>query len=233
MFGIQGLSASVGVAYLLDGRRTTGLDFGTLPLSAVERIEIMDESEANIPRHTSNVIVNIVLKRDYEGIEVSGLVGRPVQKGADTHHGAAVWGGKMGRGHVLVALDQSQLQEVPEARRDYSRAEWTPGGPFFGTQGISAAGNTIYLGDLGARALGDCDPDIYVGVLRKPRGVSGEGCAYAYADTAWLGSSYERNGLFLGVDHPFGDNADIYLDVIAAQTDAHRPLGTECGQFRL
>ena len=229
VFGIRGLSAAVGVAYTLDGRRTTGLDFGTLPLSAVERIEIMEESEANISRHTAGVVVNIVLKRGLEGADVSGVVGRPVQEGGDTHHGGAVWGGKLGRGHVLVAADRAATQKVREADRDYSRAKWIPGGFFSETQGISTAGNTIYIGGLRPRSLGDCDPDVYAGVLRDPRGVPGEGCAYAYADVAWLSGSYERDGVLLSADHPFGHGAHVYVDVLAARTRTHRRFAPTAG----
>ena len=226
VFGIRGLSHAAGVAYTLDGRRTTGLDFDTLPLSAVERIEIMEESEADISRHTNIVLVNIVLKRGFEGAEVSGAAGRPVLPGLDTHHASAVFGSELGRGHVLVSVDRWAVQEVPNAERDYSRAMWTPGGSFSDTRGVSTAGNTLYAAGLGARALGDCNPAVYAGVLRNPRGFAGEGCAYAVSDITWLSSRQERDALLLAVDHPFGDGAHVYLDVLATRTetrDRHAP----------
>lgn len=221
VFGIRGFAQVAGVEYMLDGRRTTGLDFDTLPLSAVERIEIMEESEADIPHHTNIVLVNIVLKRGLEGAEVSGAAGRPVLPGLDTHHASAVFGSELGRGHVLVAADRWAVQEVPDAEREFSRAKWTPGGSFSDAQGVSTGGNTAYIVGLGARTLGDCNPDVYAGVLRNPRGIAGEGCAYAYADLSWWSRNHERDALLLGVDHPFGDAAHVYLDVLAARTESH------------
>ena len=221
VYGIQGFASVRGVAYTLDGRRTTGLDLDTLPLSAVERIEIMEESEANISRHAEYLIVNIVLRRSLEGAEASGVVARPALPGRDTHQAGAALGGKVGRGHVLVAVDRVAVQEVREAERDYFRPRWTPGGTFSDSQGVNEGGNTIYIRGLGSRALGDCNPDVYAGVLRDPRGIAGEGCGYAYGDIAFLTQSYERDALFLGVDHPLGDAAHIYLDVLAARTEFH------------
>ena len=229
VFGIRGLEHIAGVVYTLDGRRTTGVDYRTFPLSAVERIEIMEESEADISRHTTSVVVNIVLKRGLEGAEVAGAVGRPVLPGLDSHHASAVFGGKLGRGHVLVAVDRVAEQEVPDAGRDYSRAKWTPGGSFFDTQGVSTGGNTLYIAGLGARALGNCNPEVYAGVLRNPRGIAGEGCAYAYADISWLNESYERDALLLGVDHPLGHAAHVYLDVLAARTETHDRYAPSAG----
>ena len=233
VFGIRGLDEVASVAYTLDGRRTTGLDFDTLPLSAVERIEIMDESEATISRHTGGAIVNIVLKRALEGVEVSGAVGRPVPEGRDTHHAGAAFGSKLGRGHVLVAADRATSQEVRDAERDHSRARWTPGGSFSDTRGVSTGGNTIYIDGLGSRALGDCNPDVYAGVLRDPKGIPGEGCAFAYADISWLAGSHERDALLLGVDHPFGHSAHVYVDVLAVQTETRDLAAPSVGEVAL
>ncbi len=230
-YGIRGLSSGRGVVYTLDGRRTSDLDLDTIPLSAVERIEIMDESEARISRHTFGVIVNVVLKHGLEGTETLGTFGRPVLEGADMNQGGGVWGGRLGSGHVLVAVDRASVQEVPDAARDFSRAEWTAGGSFAGTQGVSEAGNTIYIDDVGARALGECNTDIYTGILQNPKGVSGEGCGFAYADIAWMQGRVERDSLLLSVEHPFGDNAELYLNVVFARTDSHERFAPTAGNF--
>lgn len=243
VYGISGLSSGRGVEYTLDGRRQFGLDLSALPLSAVERIEIMEDSEARFPRHTSGVIVNVVLKHSLKGTEVLGTLGRPALEGADFNHGGGAWGGKLGSGHVLIAVDRASVQEVPDAARDFSRARFTPGGSFSGTQGVSVAGNTIYIEtddtdgdgepDGFAGALGECDTDIYVGVLRNPRGVSGEGCGFAYADIAWLSarSRNTRDSVLLSAEHPFGDNAELYLNVLAARADNHERYAPTAGNF--
>ena len=233
VFGISGLSSGRGVEYTLDGRRAFNLDLSAIPLSAVERIEIMDESRARIPRHSHGVIVNVVLKHSLEGTEVLGTLGRPALKGADFNHGSGAWGGRLGSGHVLIAVDRASVQEVPDAARDFSRAKFTPGGSFDGTQGVSVAGNTIYVDGIGARALGNCDTDIYAGVLQNPRGRPGEGCGFAYADIAWLDARTRntRDSVLLSAEHPLGDSAELYLNFRAARADDHRRYAPTAGNF--
>ncbi len=220
VYGIAGLAATRGVSYLLDGRRTTGLDFSAFPLSAVRRIEIMEEGNANISRHTPGVIVNIVTGRSADIAEVSGYAGRPVLEGADTNQASAVWAGGLGRSRVLVAAERSTLEEVREADRDHTRTRWVPGGTFEGTQGVSTAGNTIYIEGIGAHALGDCDPDVYLGVLGEPRGRSGEGCAFSYGDIAWASESFVTDTLLASVEHPAGEGAKVYADLRVTQSES-------------
>ncbi len=219
VYGINGLSLTRGVSYLLDGRRTTGLDFALFPPSAVERIEIAEERNANISHHTPGVIVNIVTKRGLDAVETSAYAGRPAMEGADTHQGGAVWSGRLGRGRALIAAGRVAQEEIREADRDYTRTKWVPGGSFVGTQGISTAGNTVYIQGIGARALGDCDPDIYVGVLKNPKGRPGEGCAYSYADAAIMLDRVSHDTLLVDLEHPAGDRATAYLGVRATRSE--------------
>jgi iron complex outermembrane recepter protein len=72
---------------LLNGRRTTGygfaqnlqesfVDFNSIPTSAIERIEILKDGASAI--YGSDAIagvINIILRRDYKGIEAGGSVG--------------------------------------------------------------------------------------------------------------------------------------------------------------
>ena len=129
-------------AFLLDGRPVSGLDLPMLPLSAVERVEILDEGAARHGGHAVAGAVNIVLRRGYEGAEASAGGGRPKQTGGNSNHGSALWGGAVGRGHLTVGVDHIRRREVRDADREFSRAKWTPGGPFAGTRGVSIAGNT-------------------------------------------------------------------------------------------
>ena len=88
------------VAYLLNGRRISDstLDLSTLPISAVERIEILNGSAAAL--HGAHAIagaINIVLRRGDEGVEASTFVARPTDAGGDMEQGGALWGGAVGQ----------------------------------------------------------------------------------------------------------------------------------------
>ena len=214
VFGIQGLSASIGGSYLVDGRPVSGLDFSTFPLSAVERIELLEEGATRFSGHIGDGTINIVLRRGFEGTEVSGSLGRPIHPGVDSAGGSALWGGRVERGRILVGIDHVFSEEVRESDRDYTRAKYTD--TLAGSQGVSISGNTLFVGD-DRYALGDCDPAVYTGPLRSG---SGEACGYAYADTAWFDSypRTKRDSLFLHADYPLKEGSELYLDTLISQT---------------
>ena len=216
--------------FLVNGRRipspTLSYALESLPISAVERIEILSDSAAAL--HGGQAIggaVNIVLRRDLDGVELQGNLTRPSRRGGDAEHVSAVWGGAVGRGQVMVGMDGFRREEIRRADRDYSRALWAPGGSFADVSGVSAAGNTVFIptdeGGSIARALGDCTGSAYTGVLTEPFGLPGTGCGFAYANSAWLfpQERTEREGLFVNLDHPLGDDADLYIDARFAQTE--------------
>ena len=214
VFGIQGLSTSIGASYLVDGRPVSVLDFSTFPLSAVERIELLEEGATRFRGHIEDGTINIVLRRGFEGAEVSGSIGRPVDPGVDSAGGGALWGGRVGRGRIIIGIDHVFSEEVRESDREYTRAKFTDS--LAGAQGVSIAGNTLFVGE-DRYALGACDPAIYTGPLRSG---SGEACGYAYADTAWFGSypRTKRDSLFLHADHPLKEGGAFYLDTLISQT---------------
>ena len=225
-------------AVLVNGRRVSdsSFDLDALPISAVERIEILSGSAAALHGgHAIGGAVNIVLRRDHEGAEVQVSADRPTGAGGDAEHGSALWGGPLGDGHVVLGTDAFQREEIRNADRDYSRASWTPGGSFADTAGVSTGGNTIFIpnasGTSIAHSLGDCQGSAYTGVLTEPRSFSGEGCGFAWADIAWGTERLERKSLYINLDHPLGEDADIYADARVAQGDTAFRYAPSVGDF--
>ena len=227
VFGIRGLSAAIGGSYRVDGRPVTGLDFSIFPLSSVERIELIEEGATRYRGHTGNGTINIVRRRDFQGTEVSTGLGRPDQPGIDSNTGSAIWGGPVGRGRVLVGIDHVFSEEVRNSERSYTRARFTDS--LAGAQGVSIAGNTLSVGD-DDYALGACDPGVYTGPLQFG---PGEACGYAYADVAWFAEypRTQRESLFLHADHPVGERAEIYLDMLGAQAQTRYTWAPPPGTF--
>ncbi len=225
------------VAVLVNGRRVSDstFDLDLLSLSAVERIEILSDSAAAL--HGGHAIagaVNVVLRRDYEGVEVQGSLDRPTGAGGDTKHLSGLWGGALGRGHMVIGADVFRRQEIRSADRDYSRASWTPGGPFADASNVSVGGNTLFIStDDGsvARALGDCRGSAYTGVLTKPIGVPGTGCGFAWPEIAWNTERVKKESLFLNLDHPLGEAAGVYVDARAARGDTKFRYAPSVGTF--
>ncbi len=228
---------------LVDGRVVSELGISTdsIPVSAVERIEIFSDSTSAL--HGGGAIggtINIVLRKDYEGLDIQLNAGRPRSEGADFEHFGVVWGTSVGEGNLTVGADIFRRDEVRDADRDYSRARYTPGGSFADTEGVSTLGNTVFLekndGGRVSGPLGDCDESVYTGELvDPPGGFSGTVCGFAYADISWHWRLWRRqnDSAFLSFSHPLADTADIYIDGRVSKEELKLLYAPDPNIFRL
>ena len=230
-------------AVLINGRHIsdTTLELSTLPLSAVERVEVLSGGAPALHgEHAIAGAVNIVLRRDYEGVEATAFAGRPTDVGGDAEQGSALWGGMVGDGHVTIGVDVYRSEEIPDAAREHSRAKWTPDGTFADATGVSVGGNTVFItldndtpndrsdDSTIARPLGDCPADTYTGVLIHSLGT---GCGFPYANVSWSTARYERESLFLTVDQPLNGSTDAYLDARIATDELLERYAPSVGTF--
>lgn len=224
---------------LVNGRRVTdsGVDLDTIPVAAVERIEILNDSTSAL--HGGEAIsgtINIVFKKGYEGLEIQLNGGRPRAEGADSEHLSALWGISIGEGNLTVGADILRRDEVRDSDRDYSRARYTPGGSFADTEGVSVRGNTAFLvkndGGFISAPLNDCDESVYTGVLTDPPGgFSGTVCGFAYADIAWHLMRRQNDSAFMNFSYPVGDAADIYIEGRASKEELKLLYAPEPNDF--
>ena len=152
---------------LLDGRRSPrspvtsnqANDLNIIPLSAVDRIEILTDSASAI--YGSDAIggvINVILRKDYDGMEVGASAMRPTRDGADQDSGVITLGGATSRGRFLFAADFYSKKAIASRHRDYTSSTLgydegpvdAPNAPFQGTfynfgnsDQISVNGNTI------------------------------------------------------------------------------------------
>ena len=240
-----GLYRPGGRAILVDGRPAS-VDYDAFPISAIERIEILHDGAVGLHGGFATAgAINIVLRHDLEGAEVRLGGERPTKAGGDAEHGSVTWGGAIGEGRMLIGADAFRREEIRSTDRDFSRARWTPGGSFADAAGVNAGGNTVYIPTRSyneddsvdetfvpdapdnvrsiARPLGDCTGSAYTGALADPGGVPGTGCGFAYDQISWQWENREREALFVNIDHPVGDDAELYADARYAQTDIVKP----------
>ena len=225
---------------LVDGRpySSTGGNLESVPLSAVERIEVLGGDSLGSIAGTVRGALNIVLRKSLDGFETRTVTRAPSRKGGDAWQGSVFWGGTVGvGGRMTLGVDVLDRQEIPGSERVHSRSEWVEGGSFSRAKNVSISGNTVLVvpgsvNDEGrfvrdtdsdgdpvpprAAPLGDCDPTHgYVPGLSNPAGITSgdEGCGFAYGNIWWDAASYEQQSAILDLDHPLGDDAELYLDV--------------------
>ena len=212
---------------LVNGRpyASSAGDLDTLPISAIERLELLSgDSLGTLGGSAIRGAINVVLRKDLNGFETRALTRLPSQKGGDGFQGSVFWGGAVGEGHMVVGVDVLRRQEIAAKYRDHSRSVWTKDGTFSEAKNISVGGNTVWAvnPDFKARsvALGACDPAKgYTGPLSNPPGIRNgdKGCGFAYGDIMWDTSRYNQRTAILNLEHPLGERAELRLDANIGQ----------------
>ena len=210
---------------MVNGRpyATTGSNLDSLPLSAVERIEVLRaESLGTVNGHAAvRGAFNLVLRKDLDGFDVRTVARLPSLDGGDARQGSVVWGGAIGAGgHMTVGVDVLDRQEIVGSTREHSRSEWRQGGSFTEAKNVSVGGNTVYIFDRSERkirsvSLGECDPALgYTGPLSNPPGIkSGDkGCGFAFGNVWWDSARYEQENAILNLNHPLGERSELHVD---------------------
>ncbi|MEO8454062.1 MAG: TonB-dependent receptor [Sphingomicrobium sp.] len=113
---------------LLNGHRLSydsinqGVDISAIPLSAIERIEVVsDGASALYGSDAVGGVANIILRRDFEGIETTARVGAATDGGDVQQQFSAVGGHRWSTGGFMVALDESGATPIYADQRNYTR----------------------------------------------------------------------------------------------------------------
>ena len=157
IFGLHGARSGAIWSHLVNGRAVSGLDHTTLPLSVVERVEVLDEGSVRRNSFGIGSTIIIVPRNEFEGPGVSAGASSPSRRGMDSRNASAFRDGSLGRGHMSVGAAHFGRDERRARDRHYSRATYTPGGSFTNAQGITDRGNTVILpGDVGPARNSAC-----------------------------------------------------------------------------
>ncbi|HRQ34951.1 MAG TPA: TonB-dependent receptor plug domain-containing protein, partial [Chiayiivirga sp.] len=112
---------------LIDGRRAptspqlgSGQDLNSIPLAAVERFEILsDGASAIYGSDALGGVINIITRKDFDGVQISFGMGRPTEDGGDTEEGSVIIGTSSDRGRVLAGASYAERDIVFNRDRDY------------------------------------------------------------------------------------------------------------------
>lgn len=250
LVGLKGLGTERSLV-LLNGRRLPrspvtadqGIDLNLIPLQAVERIEILTDSASAI--YGSDAIggvINVILRDDFEGVQMSLNVGRPTQEGADTQGGSVVFGSTTARGSFIVAAETYKKDIIFSADRPYSAPDFGDGVNLGTTEGINEGGNTIWdlFGNGGAggpdRAVLPCesvvDPStgapLFAGVYQNG---ANESCAYAFSAVAGETQDISRDSVFINAEYEITPDVTAIYTGTLSQVEAFGRFASAIGLF--
>lgn len=202
---------------LIDGRRVppspvtgaAGVDLNTIPLAAIERIDILqDGASAIYGSDAIGGVINIVLRKDINETIVSATAGRPTRKGGDDNSASLISGKSTENGHLLIGLSWQDKQHI--ALRDRSYSSFFPGdGVNLSTvRGANNVGNTLYGYSSYMYIAGpNCDPSL---VYTDDIG-GGTDCIFPFANVAWDLTDLRTTSLFANGDQKINDWASVFF----------------------
>ena len=100
---------------LVNGRpyATTSSDLDTLPLSAIERLELLSgETLGTLGGSAVRGALNVVLRNDLDGFETRAVARLPTRSGGAGWQGSAFWGVAVGNGRVTLGVDVLRREEI-------------------------------------------------------------------------------------------------------------------------
>ncbi|WP_449429560.1 TonB-dependent receptor plug domain-containing protein [Rhodanobacter umsongensis] len=118
---------------LLNGRRMAyggfaqAVDVSTIPVEAVERIEIVpDGASAIYGSDAVGGVANVILKRDFDGVTVGTRYGGATDGGLTTREYSATAGTTWATGGLIVTGEKTSNDPIYSDQRDYTQSMYRP-----------------------------------------------------------------------------------------------------------
>jgi len=192
----------VSVSPFAKGIDTSFVDINNIPLSAIKRVDILkDGASATYGSDAIAGVINIILRDDVEGAEVSAKFGTTADGGGDEQSVNLVFGNQTDNSSHTFILEYFNREEVLYADRDYSRTAnqaLRTGDPlaedFRSTSGIT--GSIMYADGSGRIAdtfgIDTCPEDQITPINDGNGNQIGSNCRYDYAPHMTMIPAAER-----------------------------------------
>jgi len=253
---LRGLGAS-STLVLLNGRRLAthgakgnAVDLNSIPLAAIERVEILkDGASAIYGTDAIGGVINFILRKDFTGVELTGSADMTEEGGGNLYRGSllAGWGDlSKNRWNVMGMITYDKQERLSGFERSFANgfqpdrglSPDTAGAPFASQTGLAgtAIGATFTTPNLGTgtqtfnRAnllsfLGQCDSienmSQYQFDLWGARGAR-YACAYDYGGAEVLIQAVERTQGVGRATFKIGNEHTAFLELIATKTKAEK-----------
>ena len=212
---------------LIDGRRaptnpmsaSSGSDLNAIPLAAVERIEILsDGASAVYGSDAIGGVVNIILRKDFNGAELRYGYGSTKTKGGDLEDVSGVFGVASDRGRLIGGASFSSRGMV------FTRDQ-------IGGQelGVSTYGNNYYDWDTGAAAPVPgfaCNSN---GFWTLPNGL----CSFDFNSVAANEASVDNTSVFVRGDYQINDDWTVYMTATTTKVETFGRYAPVPGIFQV
>ena len=197
---------------LLDGRRISkapfsgqSQDLNSVPLAAVERIEILsDGASAVYGSDAIGGVVNIITRKNFNGMQLTYGEGNPEVVGGDTKEMSLLWGASSSKGRMFAGVSSNNRDMI------YTRNQI--GG---GTRGVSTFGNNYRVLNAAGAPTGAhtpvpgfaCNSNEF---WQTAPGAAGNTCSFNFNATAANEAAVSNKSIFANGEFNINDDWSIY-----------------------
>ncbi|WP_153915496.1 TonB-dependent receptor [Shewanella sp. TC10] len=229
---------------LIDGKRFPGsptlggasANLNAIPMAAVERIEILtDGASSTYGSDAIAGVVNIIMKKNYQGIEFNvGGGSRDRDGGLTSKEFSVVAGYEMDKGNITFAFDHQDREGISDADRDYTAAkingDYDTAQAYVDTDGWSIYGATIASPDFSTTAASPLCDDLVAeygdNTFRKVKadthwGTPGaEYCMFAYGNVSYNKASIDRNTVYVDANYEVAEDVEWFGRAMITQNSS-------------
>ena len=116
---------------LVDGRRAApagvegapfAVDLGLIPASLVQQYDVLLDGASSVYGSDAVAgVTNVILRKDFDGLEVEAFTASPDQSGGLTNTISLAWGKNFDRGFFGVGVEYEDAEEVTLAQRSWTQ----------------------------------------------------------------------------------------------------------------
>jgi iron complex outermembrane receptor protein len=167
---------------VLGGQNSLAVDVNTIPVAAIERIEVLKDGASSL--YGSDAIagvVNFILRKDFTGVELEGMYGEPTKSGGGKEGSVSAFAG-IGddRYNVSIAAGYRKVDEILGKDRSYAH-NINVGANNDLSSTIAFPGNIVFgssFTSLASPAFPDCGPNSIVSPFFIGNAASGRACRF-------------------------------------------------------
>lgn len=210
---LRGLGADATLV-LVNGRRvsispfaesitTNFVDINSIPVAAIERVEVLkDGASAVYGSDAVAGVVNVVLRKDFRGLELTAGFGNTTESDYEEQTFSAIWGTGGDDSNVTLILDYFKNDTLFNADRGSA-----------GTANQSARGGEDFRSSRGYPGRFIVNGTTTIDPGCPPGSIAGQTCLFDFGPFNLLIPKAERTGLMMLAHQGFGANVELFTEI--------------------
>lgn len=216
----------VNVSAFAEGVANSFVDINTIPVAAIERIDILKDGASAIYGSDAVAgVVNVILRDDYVGTEFNAGYGGTTGPSYDETTLSTVWGNGDSSGNTTVILDYFKNSSI----MGYEMGR-------FGTANQAPYGGNDYRSSRGYPGNFILNGEVVIDPDCPPENAFGQTCVYDYGPWTMTIPESERVGAIILANRQLGVGVEGYLEIAAQHNSsmaggAATPLDLDAGLY--